>query len=286
MTATLINGKQIATQLRSELAEQVTELVSKGVQPSLAVILVGDDPASHSYVRGKEKACEKAGILSIVKRHPSSLKEDELLAEIDTLNEDSSVHGILVQMPLPDHISENAVLERIAVDKDVDGFHPVNAGRLITGKDSFKPCTPLGIMKMLEFSGVEPKGKHAVVVGRSHLVGKPVGQLLLNQDATVTYCHSKTNDLASITRQADILIAAVGRVNMIGVEHVKPGAAVIDVGINRLDNGKLSGDVQFDEVQERAGWITPVPGGVGPMTITMLLYNTVAAARGKMSNES
>ncbi|AXF54792.1 bifunctional methylenetetrahydrofolate dehydrogenase/methenyltetrahydrofolate cyclohydrolase FolD [Salicibibacter kimchii] len=283
MTAKIISGKELSTQLRSELAEEVPELK---VTPSLAVILVGDDPASHSYVRGKEKACKTAGIHSIVKHHPSSLREDELMAEIDALNKDSSVHGILVQLPLPDHISENAVIERIAVNKDVDGFHPVNVGKLLTGKKAFTPCTPLGIMKMLEISGVDPRGKHAVVVGRSQLVGRPVGQLLLNEDATVTYCHSKTKDLASHTSRADILIAAAGRAGMIDETHVKEGAAVIDVGVNRVEStGKLIGDVQFEQVKEKAGWITPVPGGVGPMTITMLLHNTVEAARGTMVND-
>lgn len=283
MTAEIISGKELSTQLRNELAEEVQDLK---VTPSLAVILVGDDPASHSYVRGKEKACKTAGIHSIVKRHPTSLREDELIAEIDALNEDRSVHGILVQLPLPEHISENAVIERIAVNKDVDGFHPVNVGRLLTGKKAFTPCTPLGIMKMLEISGVEPRGKHAVVVGRSQLVGRPVGQLLLNKDATVTYCHSKTKDLAFHASQADILIAAAGREGMISEAHVKEGAAVIDVGVNRVEStGKLTGDVQFEEVKEKAGWITPVPGGVGPMTITMLLHNTVEAARGTMFND-
>ncbi|QQK79777.1 bifunctional methylenetetrahydrofolate dehydrogenase/methenyltetrahydrofolate cyclohydrolase FolD [Salicibibacter cibi] len=283
MTAKIISGKELSKQLRGELADEVRELK---MVPSLAVILVGDDPASHSYVRGKEKACKAAGIDSIVKRHPSSLREDELMAEIDAFNEDSSVHGILVQLPLPEHISENAVIERIAVNKDVDGFHPVNVGRLMTGKKAFTPCTPLGIMKMLEISGVELRGKRAVVVGRSQLVGRPVGQLLLNEDATVTYCHSKTKDLASHTSQADILIAAAGRAGMIGETHVKEGAAVIDVGVNRVEStGKLTGDVQFEEVNEKAGWITPVPGGVGPMTITMLLHNTVEAARGTMFDD-
>ncbi|SDI31614.1 bifunctional methylenetetrahydrofolate dehydrogenase/methenyltetrahydrofolate cyclohydrolase FolD [Natribacillus halophilus] len=279
MTATIISGKELSERLRGELADDIKEL---SVQPSLAVILIGDDPASHSYVRGKEKACAAVGIHSIVKRHPASLPEEELLAEIEALNEDSSVHGILVQLPLPDHISENAVLEKIVIGKDVDGFHPVNVGRLLTGKKAFTPCTPLGIMKMLEISGVDPKGKRAVVVGRSQLVGRPVGQLLLNKDATVTYCHSKTEDLASVTREADILIAAAGRAGMIGAEHVKDDAVVIDVGVNRMETGKLTGDVQFEPVREKAGWLTPVPGGVGPMTITMLLHNTVEAARGTM----
>ncbi|MBM7633647.1 bifunctional methylenetetrahydrofolate dehydrogenase/methenyltetrahydrofolate cyclohydrolase FolD [Geomicrobium sediminis] len=278
MTANLIDGKEIAKTTRSRIKEDVEQLIEQGTIPSLTVILIGDDPASHSYVKGKERACEQAGITSVVKRHPESFTEAELVEEIRTLNEDSSVHGILVQLPLPKHIDETVVLDEISPHKDVDGFHPENVGQLLSGGEGFVPCTPLGIIEMLKLTGIEIEGKHAVIVGRSNLVGKPVGQLLLNENATVTYCHSKTKDLYKHTLDADILIAAVGRPQMIGVEGIKPGACVIDVGVNRVD-GKLIGDVQFDETKEIAGWITPVPGGVGPMTITMLLHNTVLAAK-------
>ncbi|MFB4160574.1 bifunctional methylenetetrahydrofolate dehydrogenase/methenyltetrahydrofolate cyclohydrolase FolD [Geomicrobium sp. JSM 1781026] len=286
MTASIIDGKEIAKEKRRQIAIEASRLKETGVNPSLAVILIGDDPASHSYVKGKEKACREAGIHSEVRRRATTITEAELLHEIQELNDDPSVHGILVQLPLPDHITETRVINKISPEKDVDGFHPNNVGRLMLGELGFTPCTPLGIIEMLKTTGIDIEGKHAVVVGRSNLVGKPLSQLLLNENATVTVCHSKTKDMASITREADLLIAAVGKERMLGPEAIKPGAVVIDVGVNRMANGKLTGDVQFDEVKDIAGWITPVPGGVGPMTITMLLHNTVEAARGMMASGS
>ncbi len=278
MSATLLNGKEIAAKRKEALKKEVEALKAKGITPGLAVILVGEDPASQTYVRAKRKACEKIGINSVLIEKEATITEEELLEEIDRLNEDESIDGILVQLPLPSHISDQAVIERISPEKDVDGFHPINIGRMMTNQETFLPCTPHGILVMLKEANIELEGKHVVVVGRSNIVGKPVGQLLLNEHATVTYCHSRTKDLRSLTSQADILIVAVGRANFIGADDVKEGAIVVDVGINRMD-GKLYGDVDFDAVKEKASYITPVPGGVGPMTITMLLENTILSAR-------
>lgn len=279
MTAQLIDGVALARHWRQRVAERAAALAARGQRPGLAVILVGDDPASHVYVRNKVKACGEAGIHSVLETYPASLTEDELLARIAALNADPAIHGILVQLPLPPHLNAQRVIEAIAPDKDVDGFHVANAGALLVGQPAFRPCTPYGCMKMLEHIGcTDLRGRHAVVVGRSNIVGKPMALLLLQAGATVTICHSGTADLAHHTRQADVLVAAVGRPRMIGADMVKPGAIVLDVGINRLPDGKLCGDVDFDAVRQVAGWITPVPGGVGPMTIAMLLLNTVEAA--------
>lgn len=278
MTAELIKGLEIAKKKRGELKEQTAQLKEQGVTPGLAVILVGDDPASHSYVKGKQKGCEEVGIYSELIKLDATITEERLLQEIDRLNEDDNIHGILVQLPLPKHINEDAVIERISPEKDVDGFHPISVGKMMIGQDTFLPCTPHGIIEMVKEKNIDMRGKHVVVIGRSNIVGKPVGQLFLNEDATVTYCHSKTTNLKEITKQADILVAAVGRAKMVTADYVKDGAVVIDVGVNRLDTGKLCGDVDFDEVQNIASYITPVPGGVGPMTITMLLHNTVLSA--------
>ena len=279
MTAKIISGKDVATQLREEMKEEVKHLKEQGVTPGLAVILVGDDPASHSYVKGKKKGCEEVGIYNRSIEVPATLTEEELLSMIDELNHDDAIHGILVQLPLPKHIDEKKVIERISPEKDVDGFHPINVGRMMTGQKAFVSCTPFGILKMVQLQDIKIEGKHVVVVGRSNIVGKPVGQLFLNENATVTYCHSRTKNLKEMTRQADILIVAVGKANFIGKDHIKEGAVVIDVGVNRLDTGKLCGDVIFDEAKEVASYITPVPGGVGPLTITMLLYNTIESAK-------
>jgi methylenetetrahydrofolate dehydrogenase (NADP+) / methenyltetrahydrofolate cyclohydrolase len=285
MTAQIISGAELAKEKRMQLAKEVEQLKREGIEPGLAVILVGDDPASHSYVKGKQKACAEVGIRSTLLTFPATITEEFLLEKIKELNEDPSVHGILVQLPLPKHINELKVIETISPEKDVDGFHPINVGRMMVGQKAFLPCTPHGILVMVKSIGVDIAGKHVVVVGRSNIVGKPVGQLFLREHATVTYCHSKTKDLASITRQADILIVAVGKARLIGTEHVKQGAIVIDVGVNRLENGKLCGDVNFDEVKEVASYITPVPKGVGPMTITMLLHNTIEAAKERAHRE-
>jgi methylenetetrahydrofolate dehydrogenase (NADP+)/methenyltetrahydrofolate cyclohydrolase len=278
MPAKIISGKQIAADIRLELKEEVSELRKKDIFPKLVVVLVGNNPASESYVKGKIRAAEEIGMESVLIRYADTISEDELLTKVNDLNKDESVHGILVQLPLPKQISEQRVIEAIAAEKDVDGFHPESVGRMVTGLETFLSCTPAGIMQLLERSDVSLQGKHAVVVGRSNIVGKPISLLLLQADATVTICHSKTVDLASITRQADVLIAAVGRAEMITKDHVKPGAVVIDVGVNRTDAG-LVGDVKFDEVSEIASAITPVPGGVGPMTITMLMANTIESAK-------
>lgn len=284
MSAVIVSGKELATEKRAFIKEKVSELhTEKNIQPSLAVILVGEDPASQSYVRAKQRACEEAGIRSILEKYPSSITEQDLLDRVTYFNQDPSVHGILVQLPLPEHINELAIIEHISPNKDVDGFHPVNVGRMMIDQKSFLPCTPYGIVEMIKSLDVSISGKHVVVIGRSNIVGKPVGQLLLKEDATVTYCHSRTKDLASITKQADILIAAVGRAKLIGPEYVKDGAIVIDVGVNRLETGKLCGDVDFETVKEKASYITPVPGGVGPMTITMLLQNTLESAQNEAS---
>ncbi|MEH7107227.1 bifunctional methylenetetrahydrofolate dehydrogenase/methenyltetrahydrofolate cyclohydrolase FolD [Bacillus sp. JJ1764] len=279
MTAVIISGKEIADKKRQEIAEEVKSLKENGIVPGLAVVLVGDNHASRTYVKNKEKACKELGMYSVLIELPEETSEGELLEKIHELNNDKQIHGILVQLPLPKHIDETKVIESISPDKDVDGFHPINIGRMMTGQNAFLPCTPFGIMVMLEEAGISVAGKDVVVVGRSNIVGKPVGQLLLNQHATVTYCHSKTKDLKFHTRQADILVAAVGIANFITADHIKEGAVVIDVGINRNEAGKLCGDVAFDEVIEVAGYITPVPKGVGPMTITMLMYNTLKSAR-------
>ena len=283
MAAQIIDGNALAKKLQGEIKTRVAALSNQGLQPGLAVILVGDDPASQVYVRNKVKACENAGIYSRLERLPASTNEAALLAHIAQLNQDPAIHGILVQLPLPAHIDEDKITHAIAVAKDVDGFHPANAGALLTGSAGFKPCTPYGCMKMLESIGYDLRGKNAVVVGRSNIVGKPMALLLLDAHATVTICHSKTKDLSAVLRQADVIIAAVGRPNMITGDMVKPGAVVIDVGINRYPDehpnaGKLCGDVDFESVKEVAGYISPVPGGVGPMTITMLLANTLEAA--------
>ncbi|MEB7453586.1 bifunctional methylenetetrahydrofolate dehydrogenase/methenyltetrahydrofolate cyclohydrolase FolD [Lysinibacillus sphaericus] len=284
MSSAIINGKEIGQEIRNAVAERVIRLKEQGLTPGLAVVLVGDNQASATYVRNKQKSCEAIGMYSELIKLPEETKQEQLLTQIQQLNQREDIHGILVQLPLPKHIDEDTVIATIAVEKDVDGFSPVSVGKMMLGQETFLPCTPFGVMKLLEYSGIEIAGKHAVIVGRSHIVGKPMGQLLLQKDATVTYTHSKTPDLPSFTKQADILIAAVGRANFITKEHVKEGAVVIDVGINRDDNNKLCGDVNFAEVDGIASHITPVPGGVGPMTITMLLFNTVQAAENKLAN--
>ena len=277
MAATLIDGRAVAKAFKDEIAQKTAAMIAQGIQPHLAVVLVGENPASQVYVRNKENGCIKAGIRSTVIRLAEDCSQEELENTVIALNEDASVHGILVQLPLPKGLDEARVLRLIDPDKDVDGFHAMNSGRLMNGQPGFVPCTPLGVMKLLESYGIDPCGKHAVVIGRSNIVGKPMAMLLLAANATVTVCHSRTQNLAEITRQADILVAAVGRANFVTADMVKPGAAVIDVGINRVD-GKIVGDVAYDEVAEVAGYITPVPGGVGQMTIAMLLANTLDAA--------
>ncbi|WP_349604700.1 bifunctional methylenetetrahydrofolate dehydrogenase/methenyltetrahydrofolate cyclohydrolase FolD [Cupriavidus sp. DF5525] len=278
MSAQLIDGNALAKQIRSEAARRAASLTERGHRPGLAVILVGEDSASQVYVRNKVKACQDNGFHSSLDRYPADLSEAELLARIDALNNDPNIHGILVQLPLPKHIDSHKVLEAIAPEKDVDGFHVANAGALMTGAPLFRPCTPYGCMKMLESIQFPLRGARAVVVGASNIVGKPMAMLLLQAGATVTICNSKTRDIGAHTREADVVVAAVGRRNLITADMVKPGAVVIDVGMNRDDNGKLCGDVDFAGVREVAGYITPVPGGVGPMTITMLLVNTLEAA--------
>lgn len=280
MTAVEINGRDLAQEIKDEMKVEVEELNRKGIYPKLTVVLVGDDPASKSYVKGKKKASAETGIESELIELPVSTTETELLSLLNGLNNDNSIHGILVQLPLPDHINEQKVIETISPKKDVDGFHPINIGHMMTGNDTFLPCTPHGIITMLKSRNLQIESKHAVVIGRSNIVGKPVGQLLLNENATVTYCHSKTKNLQHYTKQADILIVAVGRPNVINQTHLKEGAIVIDVGVNRLEGGSLTGDVDFDSAKEIASYITPVPRGVGPMTITMLLKNTIKAAKG------
>lgn len=277
--AKIIDGKALAAKVRGELSETVAGLKSKGITPGLAVVLVGEDPASKVYVSMKEKACADIGIFSDEHKLPLETPEAELLALIERLNNDPRIHGILVQLPLPKHIDSEKVLESISPDKDVDGFHPYNVGRLMIGKPTFQPCTPYGVMVMLKEAGIELAGKQVVVVGRSNIVGKPVALMCLQQNATVTICHSKTKDLAAKVGQADILIAAVGIPEMIKGDWIKTGAVVIDVGVNRVGDKKLVGDVEYAGAAERASAITPVPGGVGPMTITMLLYNTVESAK-------
>ena len=278
MPAQLLDGNTLSKKLRAEIAARAAIVTAKGVRPGLAVIVVGDNPASQVYVRNKVRACEDVGFHSVLERYAAELDEEELLARIATLNADPAIHGILVQLPLPEHIASERVLEAIAPEKDVDGFHVANAGALMVGHPEFKPCTPYGCMKMLESIDYPIRGARAVIVGASNIVGKPMALLLLQAGATVTICNSKTRDLAHHTKDADILVVATGKPKMISGDMVKTGAVVIDVGINRLPDGKLCGDVDFDTAKYIAGWITPVPGGVGPMTITMLLMNTLEAA--------
>lgn len=280
MGAEVINGFEVAEKLRIEMKKRVSELKAKGIEPHLSVILIGEDPASQSYVSGKEKAATEVEMSSEVIRMEEKTTEQQLLEKIATLNESPHVHGILVQLPLPNHIDEQKVIEAIDPAKDVDGFHPINIGKMLLGQDTFLPCTPHGILKLLQSKDIALEGKHAVIIGRSNIVGKPMGQLLLNEHATVTYCHSRTTDLKSITKLADILIVAVGRAHFVDASYIKEGAAVIDVGVNRIEDGSLTGDVDFASAKEVAGYITPVPRGVGPMTITMLLENTIKAAQG------
>jgi methylenetetrahydrofolate dehydrogenase (NADP+) / methenyltetrahydrofolate cyclohydrolase len=279
MPANIIDGKKIARYYRESISREVQQLKSIGTVPGLAVVLVGDNSASRTYVRMKRKACEEMGIHSVMVEYDDRVSEKELLEKIQQLNEDPSIHGILVQLPLPEGIQTEKIIEQIDPSKDVDGFHPVNIGRMMVGKEAFLPCTPYGIMKMLQYENISVSGKHAVIVGRSNIVGKPSGQLLLKENATVTYCHSKTKDLPSYIRKADILIAAAGKAKLVHGDDIKPGAVIIDVGMNRDEDNNLCGDVDFDSAVETAGYITPVPGGVGPMTITMLMYNTVKAAK-------
>ena len=282
MTAQLIDGNALSRQLRTEVAQRAAALKARGTTPGLAVVLVGDNPASQVYVRNKVKACEDSGLHSVLEKYEAGMTEAALLARVQALNNDPAIHGILVQLHLPKHIDAQKVIEAISPAKDVDGFHIASAGALMTGMPGFWPCTPYGCMKMLESlndgKGYNLRGKHAVVIGRSNIVGKPMALMLLQKDATVTVCHSRTADLKAQTLQADVIVAAVGKRNVLTADMVKPGAVVIDVGMNRNDEGKLCGDVDFEGVKNVAGWITPVPGGVGPMTITMLLVNTLEAA--------
>ncbi|CAI3270343.1 bifunctional methylenetetrahydrofolate dehydrogenase/methenyltetrahydrofolate cyclohydrolase [Enterococcus cecorum] len=277
----LLNGKELAQKLQQEMTQEVTELKEKGLQPGLAVILVGEDPASQVYVRNKERAANNIGMYSVVYRLPETTSEADLITKIEELNHDDKVHGILVQLPLPKHINEDLVLDTIDPAKDVDGFHPMNLGNLFAGKPTMIPCTPAGIMELIKLSGIDLAGKNAVIIGRSNIVGKPMAHLLLQANATVTICHSKTKDLPKVAKQADVLVVAIGRANFVTADFVKEGAVVIDVGINRDENNKLTGDVKFDEVAPLTSFITPVPGGVGPMTITMLMRQTIDAAKRK-----
>ena len=277
-TASIIDGNALSAQLRADVMRRADALKACGITPGLAVLLVGENPASQVYVRNKVKACADAGLHSVLERYDADLTEAALLARIDALNKDPAIHGILVQLPVPKHIDANKVIEAIAPEKDVDGFHIASAGALMVGQPGFLPCTPYGCMKMLESIGYDLRGKHAVVIGRSNIVGKPMAMLLLQKNATVTICHSGTKDLKAMTLQADVIVAAVGKVNVLTADMVKPGAVVIDVGMNRNAEGKLCGDVDYAGVRQVAGHITPVPGGVGPMTITMLLVNTLESA--------
>lgn len=280
MAAKLIDGKALAQHIRSRIAANVTELHAKtGVRPGLAAILVGDDPASHLYVKNKEKACDAAGIYVDEHKLPASTTESDLLALIDKKNGDPKVHGILVQLPLPKHIDSKRILEAVSPDKDADGFHPYNLGRLVEGSPAFEACTPKGVIKMIESAGMSIEGKRAVVVGRSNIVGKPLALMLLHRHATVTVCHSRTRDLPAVCREADILCVAIGKAKFVTADMVREGALVIDVGTNRLADGTFVGDVDFGPVSQKAGWISPVPGGVGPMTIAMLLDNTLLSAK-------
>jgi len=281
--AQIIDGVALSRQLRADVTQRVQALKARGITPGLAVILVGDSPASQVYVRNKVKGCEDCGFHSVLEKYDADLTEAALLARIDALNRDPAIHGILVQLPVPKHIDANKVIEAISPAKDVDGFHIASAGALMTGMPGFLPCTPYGCMKMLESIHYDLRGKHAVVIGRSNIVGKPMAMLLLQKSATVTICHSATRDLKALTLQADVIVAAVGKRNVLTADMVKPGAVVLDVGMNRNDEGKLCGDVDFEGVRQVAGWITPVPGGVGPMTITMLLVNTLESAERSIS---
>jgi methylenetetrahydrofolate dehydrogenase (NADP+)/methenyltetrahydrofolate cyclohydrolase len=284
--AAIIDGKAVAKEVQKHIKEEVDGLERRwGIAPGLAVVLVGDDPASHIYVRNKEKACKEVGIKSFEHLLPPTISEKDLLTLVHQLNKDKNVHGILVQLPLPAHIRSDRILEALSPHKDVDGFHPVSQGMLLLGGDGFRPCTPMGIMKLLESIGCDPKGKNGVVVGRSNIVGKPVALMLLEKHATVTICHSRTANLRDEVARADILVVAIGKAGLVRGEWIKPGAVVIDVGVNRLPNGKLCGDVEWETAKERAGAITPVPGGVGPMTICMLLYNTLKAAKDSLQRE-
>lgn len=278
MTARIIDGNALSQHLRAGVGERAAALRARGVTPGLAVILIGDDPASAVYVRNKVRACEQHGVRSVLETYPATMTQAELLVRIEALNADAAIHGILVQMPLPRHLDAHAVIEAIAPAKDVDGFSVASAGELMTGLPGLRPATPAGCMKLIASTGIDLRGKHAVVIGRSNTVGKPMALLLLQANATVTVCHSATPDLGVFTRQADVIVAAVGRRGVLSADMVKPGAVIVDVGINRDDGGKLCGDVDFAGVSQVAGWITPVPGGVGPMTITMLLVNTLDAA--------
>jgi methylenetetrahydrofolate dehydrogenase (NADP+)/methenyltetrahydrofolate cyclohydrolase len=284
--ATIIDGKAVAKEVQRQIKEDVEGLERRwSMAPGLAVVLVGDDPASHIYVRNKEKACKEVGIKSFEHFLPATVSEKELLALVHQLNKDKHVHGILVQLPLPPHIHSEKILNAVSPYKDVDGFHPVNQGNLVVGADGYRPCTPLGVMKLLESVDCDPKGKNAVVVGRSNIVGKPVALMLLEKHATVTICHSRTASLRDEVARGDIVVVAIGKAGIVRGEWIKPGAVVIDVGINRLPSGKLCGDVEFDSAKERASAITPVPGGVGPMTICMLLFNTLKAAKDSLQRE-
>ncbi|MCK1999693.1 bifunctional methylenetetrahydrofolate dehydrogenase/methenyltetrahydrofolate cyclohydrolase FolD [Psychrobacillus psychrodurans] len=285
MSTNKIDGKQIAGLVTEKVKERVENLKSKDIVPGLAVVLVGSNPASQTYVNNKAKTCERLGMYSVLIELDENISESELLKNVEALNQDDKIHGILVQLPLPSQIDEDRVIAAISPLKDVDGFHPENVGKMMIGQQSFLPCTPFGVMKLLEYSDVGIAGKHAVIIGRSNIVGKPMGQLLLQKDATVTYCHSRTKDLHSFTKQADILVVATGRTKMIDASYIKEGAVVIDVGINRDENNKLCGDVDFDSAQEVASLITPVPGGVGPMTIAMLMENTCLAAENTLTNK-
>ncbi|MBC1978098.1 bifunctional methylenetetrahydrofolate dehydrogenase/methenyltetrahydrofolate cyclohydrolase FolD [Listeria marthii] len=275
----IIDGKKLAKEIQEKVTSEVAELAKTGKKPGLAVVLVGDNQASRTYVRNKQKRTEEAGMKSVLIELPENVTEEKLLSVVEELNEDKTIHGILVQLPLPKHISEEKVIDTISYDKDVDGFHPVNVGNLFIGKDSFVPCTPAGIIELIKSTGTQIEGKRAVVIGRSNIVGKPVAQLLLNENATVTIAHSRTKDLPQVAKEADILVVATGLAKFVKKDYIKPGAIVIDVGMDRDENNKLCGDVDFDDVMEEAGFITPVPGGVGPMTITMLLANTLKAAK-------
>ena len=286
MTALLIDGNALSQQMRADFAARTQSLIAQGVRPGLAVILVGENPASQVYVRNKVKACEQVGIHSLLEKYPQALSQADLLARVDALNNDPAIHGILVQLPLPPHIDAQKIIEAIAPSKDVDGFHVASAGALMTGLPAYWPCTPHGCMKMLQSIGYKLKGKHAVVIGRSNIVGKPMALMLLQENATVTVCHSATVDLKHHCLQADVIVAAVGKRNVLTADMVKPGAVVLDVGMNRDDAGKLCGDVDFEAVRHVAGYITPVPGGVGPMTITMLLANTLDSAQQALSSKT
>lgn len=276
----LIDGKLVSSEIRQVISQETADFTQKkGIQPHLVVIIVGNDAASMTYVRNKKKACESVGFKSTVIELPIETTEDQLVETIEKLNEDHSVHGILVQLPLPKHISEEKIIQTISVKKDVDGFHPYQIGALVSGMDCLKPCTPSGVIELLKYYNIELQGRHAVIIGRSHIVGKPLIQLLLEENATVTVCHSRTQNLSQFTKKADILIVAIGRANFVKADMVKDQAVVIDVGINRLETGRLVGDVAFEDVSQKASYITPVPGGVGPMTITMLLRNTLKAAK-------